>query len=249
MVKFPLVSDAAKKRWQDPEYRRKQSEDRATRDYSHLHTVEVISRVAKTNTGKHPSRETRDKISASHKGLAAGEKNPMFGKPPVQKGEPFTIAHWINLHGNTIWYGAVIYPDERTIEQKRLDRHEKTVGGFWYGNIRYEFKGVFALPHSGSHNPHWKGGVSTLNHLIRDCQKGLDWRQAVFERDHYTCQVTGIVGGRLHAHHIIQIKDLIEKFGIKTLEEAYVCEAFWDVSNGVTMTEQSHKNWHQENGK
>ena len=30
--------------------------------------------------GKHPSEETRKKLSESHKGLLCGDKNPMYGK-------------------------------------------------------------------------------------------------------------------------------------------------------------------------
>ena len=30
--------------------------------------------------GKHPSEETRKKLSESHKGLFCGDKNPMYGK-------------------------------------------------------------------------------------------------------------------------------------------------------------------------
>ena len=30
--------------------------------------------------GKHPSEETRKKLSESHKGLFCGDKNPMYGR-------------------------------------------------------------------------------------------------------------------------------------------------------------------------
>ena len=253
MAKFPLMSDAAKRKWQDPEYRRKQSEDRATRDYNYLHTSEVIIKGAKTRRGVPLSSSHKQSISKALEGVSAGSKNPMFGKPPTNKGKKKSYEWKLNVveiaYGG-FWYGAVRYyyvmtkkPRDPVSEQGRANmRASACMRNNDALRARMRAK-------RGSLNPRWKGGISTLNHSIRDCKKGLDWRQAVFERDDYTCQVTGQRGGRLHAHHIVQIKDLIEKFNIKTLEEAYACEAFWDVSNGVTMTETTHTEWHMENGK
>jgi 5-methylcytosine-specific restriction endonuclease McrA len=47
------------------------------------------------------------------------------------------------------------------------------------------------------------------------------WRTAVFERDRYTCQKCGKVGGYLHAHHI--------------KEWEYYPELRYEVSNGTTL--------------
>lgn len=236
MVKFPLMSAAAKKKWQDPEYRRKQSQDRATRDYSHLHTPEVVLKVVKKNLGRKSSIEARQKISKSREGWEYTDAE---------------IIRQMESHGREIWYGGVRY----YLREPRTSAPENPAH-----LLSYIFAWDFTLLNKhalrermretrGPMNPRWKGGITKLNHAIRDCQKGLEWRQRVFERDNFTCQQTGQRGGKLHAHHIMQIKDLIEKYGIRTLEDAYACEAFWDVSNGVTMTEQAHKDWHKENGK
>jgi HNH endonuclease len=51
-------------------------------------------------------------------------------------------------------------------------------------------------------NPSWKGGITPLNHLLRNSAKYRKWRKAVFERDNYTCQICGIRGCYLQADHI-----------------------------------------------
>lgn len=48
----------------------------------------------------------------------------------------------------------------------------------------------------------WKGGITTLNKKVRDSFEYKQWRQAVFERDNYTCQHCGIRGGILNADHL-----------------------------------------------
>jgi endogenous inhibitor of DNA gyrase (YacG/DUF329 family) len=77
----------------------------------------------------------------------------------------------------------------------------------------------------GSNNPFWKGGVSSLNKLIRNGKSMMNWRISVFKRDDYTCQVCGIRGGLLHAHHIVPFKEDKQNF---------------DVNNGMTVHSRCH---------
>jgi 5-methylcytosine-specific restriction endonuclease McrA len=73
----------------------------------------------------------------------------------------------------------------------------------------------------------WKGGISKTNKLIR---AGLDfsiWRESVFLRDNWTCQVCLQRGGELHPHHIKSF--------------AYYPELRFDINNGVTLCKSCHK--------
>lgn len=54
----------------------------------------------------------------------------------------------------------------------------------------------------GSLHPFWKGGVTPLYKVIRKSPEAVNWRKAVFERDNYTCQICGQIGGRLEADHM-----------------------------------------------
>jgi len=53
----------------------------------------------------------------------------------------------------------------------------------------------------GEKNYNWKGGVTPINTAIRHSKEYTAWRTHVFQRDNYTCQGCGQVGGVLHADH------------------------------------------------
>jgi len=69
------------------------------------------------------------------------------------------------------------------------------------------------------------------NRDYRHSKKYQEWRSKVFERDNFTCQECGKVGGSLNAHHIKTFKD-------------YPSLRF-DVSNGITLCEKCHKELHK----
>jgi hypothetical protein len=94
----------------------------------------------------------------------------------------------------------------------------------------------------GENHYNWKGGVS-LNHTIRNTTKYREWRMVVFIRDSFRC-VKCNHGGNVHAHHIIEVSDLLKQNNIKTVEEAEACEAFWDTSNGITVCTPCHSKIH-----
>jgi Zn finger protein HypA/HybF involved in hydrogenase expression len=70
------------------------------------------------------------------------------------------------------------------------------------------------------------GFLSDETTLIRGTQDYKKWRQAVFERDNYTCQCCGQRGYKLQAHHIENFSSEIDKR--------------FDIKNGVTMCEHCH---------
>jgi len=55
---------------------------------------------------------------------------------------------------------------------------------------------------AGLHN-NYKGGVTKENEKIRKSVEYKIWRQAVFERDDYTCQTCGVRGGDIEADHVM----------------------------------------------
>ena len=58
------------------------------------------------------------------------------------------------------------------------------------------------------------------------------WRTSVFQRDGYTCQLCGRVGGELNAHHIKPFAKY------KSLR--------YDINNGITLCKECHKEIHRK---
>ncbi len=87
----------------------------------------------------------------------------------------------------------------------------------------------------GEKNPLWKGGISPENNKIRGNLKYQIWVKLVFKRDNYTCKKTSQYGGKLTAHHIKNF--------------AQYPELRFDINNGITLSFESHKEFHNIYGK
>ena len=86
----------------------------------------------------------------------------------------------------------------------------------------------------GEKGNNWKGGISPRNKRIRLSIEFRLWREAVFTRDNYTCQKTGIKGGYLHPHHIKNFAEYPElRFAI---------------DNGITFSKEAHDEFHKKYG-
>lgn len=79
----------------------------------------------------------------------------------------------------------------------------------------------------GEKSHFWKGGITNKNKLIRNSTKYQLWREAIFKRDDYTCQICFIRGGRLQADHIKPF--------------AFFPELRFELTNGRALCEPCHK--------
>lgn len=66
----------------------------------------------------------------------------------------------------------------------------------------------------------------------RNSSEYAQWRKKVFERDGYTCQMCGVKGGVLNAHHI---KKYSEFPNLR-----------YDLDNGVTLCKGCHRKVHKK---
>jgi len=107
----------------------------------------------------------------------------------------------------------------------------------------------------GKHNGNYRGGPSSVMIGVRGWSNRV-WRQAVFERDMYTCQKCGDSrGGNLNAHHVKRLRVLVDEGmaqmpgDITDIED----KVNWlinhppitDISNGVTLCESCHQQIHK----
>ena len=88
------------------------------------------------------------------------------------------------------------YPQVRTLDKNRLSPNRvKAVADANRGKPRPSMR--------GENNPNWNGGTyGTERNKLMGRVEYKNWRQAVFTRDDYTCQLCGERGGKLNADHI-----------------------------------------------
>ena len=87
----------------------------------------------------------------------------------------------------------------------------------------------------GEKAPNWQGGKTAQSYSIRHGIKYRLWREAIFTRDNWTCQKTGIRGEILRAHHIKNF--------------AQFPELQFITSNGITFSKETHRGFHKKYGR
>jgi len=141
----------------------------------------------------------------------------------------------------------------KIISQRRMERKRKLgyinsietrkkIGLAGIGRVQSEEKREkHSIANRGERSPHWEGGITKLSTAIRRTYKYRLWRTAIFERDNYTCQDCKKRGVFLHADHIKSFSKILHDNNIKTVEQALLCEEFWNKENGRTLCMDCHK--------
>lgn len=89
----------------------------------------------------------------------------------------------------------------------------------------------------------WNKGMGTITSQekrVKNDKKFIEWREAVFARDNWTCQKSGEKSGNgkkviLNAHHIQNFSNFPE--------------LRMNIENGITLSEKSHKEFHKKYGR
>lgn len=76
--------------------------------------------------------------------------------------------------------------------QKRTEEQKQKMSLSQKGHIHYKWE----------KSANWKWWITTENHKIRTSIEFGLWRQSVFARDNWTCQICNNMWWILHAHHI-----------------------------------------------
>lgn len=83
-------------------------------------------------------------------------------------------------------------------------------------------------------------GLTAFNLRVRRCYKYRQWRDEVFRRDDYRCQICDKRGHEIQADHIYPLALMMREKEITTFGAALRCESIWDVGNGRTLCRPCH---------
>lgn len=138
----------------------------------------MVEMIRKRQTGRKQSEETIEKRRKKLIGKWAWNKGLKYKQSkPAPKGE---------LHHS--WKGG---PPKCKICNQLISRVNAS-----------GYCGKHTKLNKRENHYNWKGGITSLNEIIRKSNPYKAWRKAVFERDDYTCVNCGERGGKLHADHI-----------------------------------------------
>ena len=152
--------------------------------------------------GCHHSQQTKERMSIAHKGKPKSPAHVASIKLAKAKNRIKLLPIWIaNLkNGNK---GRTFTPEHK----QRISAYRKQA--------------------KGPDSPNWKGGVSSVNQLIRGSLQMKLWREAVYKKDDYRCFDCGERGGQLNADHIYPF--------------AHYPRLRFDMNNGRTLCKPCHQ--------
>lgn len=84
----------------------------------------------------------------------------------------------------------------------------------------------------GASNPSWKGGVTLINHTIRNSAQYNEWRKTIFKRDNWSCVLCG--DRQKSGHKVILQADHIKPFSLFP-------ELRFSLDNGRTLCIDCHR--------
>lgn len=154
------------------------------------------------------------------------------GYTPWNKGMKMSDEYKQKLIGRIVWNKGTkgIMKANKTSFKKGQPAPE---GAFKKGHETWN-KGKPYLAIRGENHFNWKGGITPEIMKIRNSIEMKQWGRTIFERDDYTCQICGDIGGKLRANHIKKFSDY---------EELRL-----EITNGITICERCDKllvMWHE----
>jgi len=88
----------------------------------------------------------------------------------------------------------------------------------------------------------WRGGKTKLVKQIRESIEYKQWRNSIFKRDNWTCQLCGKSGEKLQVDHYPKsFNQILKENAIFTLKEAINCKELWKTDSGRTLCLRCHK--------
>jgi len=95
----------------------------------------------------------------------------------------------------------------------------------------------------GKESKQYKNGTTKIIELIRKSVQYREWRNAVYERDNYTCTKCN-KNGFLNCHHIESFTVLVESLNVDTTNWRKFYKELFNIDNGITLCKECHAELH-----
>lgn len=82
--------------------------------------------------------------------------------------------------------------------------------------------------------------ITKLSQIIRESAKYRLWREEVWKRDNYTCQMCLEQKGKICADHIISFLKILLDEKVDSYDKAMESGVLWDINNGRTLCYDCH---------
>jgi len=100
----------------------------------------------------------------------------------------------------------------------------------------------------GEKNCNWRGGMTSLQAIIRNSAQAKNCRQECFERDNWESVLSGS-NGNIEHHHLTAVSALIKQNKINKDNWVSFKDILFDLGNTVTLTKKEHNKFHSLYGK
>ena len=181
------------------------------------------------------SEEAKAKMRASHLGKKQTDNHKKSISDALKKSghRPPQVLYWKGKHRSP--------EDKEKMRQAKLRNPMR----YWLGKERPDMSGD-KNPNFGKFGPEHSKWVENkkciLDKQIRSSFKYRQWRSDVFTRDNFTCINCGATKIYLEAdHYPIMFVEIRDAYNLQTLEQAFECEALWNINNGRTLCKECHK--------
>ena len=92
-----------------------------------------------------------------------------------------------------------------------------------------------SIARQGIEEKDYIGPITSTNRLIRYSAEGKNWTSTILKNSDFTCDLCGVRGGSLHAHHLLNFSSHPE--------------SRFAVDNGVCLCEDHHRSFHSIYGE
>lgn len=169
--------------------------------------------------GKKHTRKTLEKMSLTRKGRS---NSGSFKK------------------GQSSWNKGIKGQASHSFSRKFTEERREKISE---AKKRYKFSEEhlknMSLCRIGEKNKNWKGGITKFYEKVRTNSTYRKWRRLILRRDGNICINCGKYGKEVD-HYPVSFKHLLDKYSIKTLEEAIICKELWKLKLGRTLCHKCH---------